>query len=124
MTDTIPQPPQQLGDVRVILARRALAELPGAEDNERPYFWLGRLRAALEALLTGWPSGAPGGLDNGQREVLGQALADAIEHRTPPDWCADCVDSGEAYCCEHRADMSLCEAYVHLAAELGLDVAK
>jgi hypothetical protein len=87
---TISQPAPPLEDVRVVAARKALAELPGAEGNERPYFWVGRLKTSLMALLAAWPPGARGGLDNGQREVLGQALADALEHRTPEGFCAEC----------------------------------
>jgi hypothetical protein len=86
MTISHPAPP--LEDVRVVAARKALAELPAAEDNECPCFWVGRLKASLTALLAAWPPGARGGMDNGQREVLGQALADAIEHRTPEGFCA------------------------------------
>jgi hypothetical protein len=63
------------------VAREALAELAEASDNEQPYFWIGRLKTALRSLADGWP--AADGLNAAQREVLGQALADAIDHRTP-----------------------------------------
>jgi hypothetical protein len=58
MPDTIPQTAQPLEDVHLTAARKTLAELPDAADNERPYFWLGRLEP--------WPSAAgaatgPGG---------------------------------------------------------------
>jgi hypothetical protein len=66
-----PQPRPPLDDVCVVAARKALAELPEAEDNERWYFWVGRLKVSLTALLAAWPPGARGGLDNGQREVGG-----------------------------------------------------
>jgi hypothetical protein len=78
MTISHTAPP--LDDARIVVARRALAELPEPGDNERPYYWVGRLRVLVAALVTAWPSGVPGGLDNGQREVLAFALADAISH--------------------------------------------
>jgi hypothetical protein len=58
MTDTIPHPTPPLEDARSVVARRALAELPDASDNEEPYFWLGRLSAALADFVA---VAAPGG---------------------------------------------------------------
>jgi hypothetical protein len=122
MTETIPQPRPPLEDVRVVAARKALAELPAAEDNERPYFWVGRLRTSLEALLVAWPPGARGGMDNGQREVLGQALADAIAHRDPAGYCEECERRPAGLCDDHAADLDLTDAYLYLACELGIEV--
>jgi hypothetical protein len=120
MTISHPAPP--LEDVRVVAARKALAELPDAEDNERPYFWVGRMKKSLTALLAAWPPGARGGLDNGQREVLGQALADAIERRTPEGFCAKCEARPEGLCNDCSADLDLTDAYLALGRELGIEV--
>lgn len=122
MSATIPHPAPPLDDVRVSAARQALAELPEAEDNERPCFWIGRLKAALQALVTSWPSGVPGGLDYGQREVLGQALADALEYRMPSADCDECEVRPEGLCNDHAADLDLTDAYLALARELGIEV--
>ena len=122
MTETVPQSAAPLEDIRITTARRALAELPAAEDNERPYFWVGRLQSSLAALLTAWPTGARGGLDNGQREILGQALADAISYRTPEGFCADCEAHPAALCGDHAADLDLTDAYLTLARELSIEV--
>ena len=120
---TIPHTAPPLDDYRVTAARRALAELPEADDNERPYFWIGRLKTSLLALADGWPSGVPGGPDSGQREVLGQALADALDHRTPSGDCADCdVRPEGGLCNDHAADLDLTDAYIALARELGIEV--
>jgi hypothetical protein len=117
MTISHASPPP--GDIYVEAARQALAELPGAEDNERPYFWLGRLRTALAALVA---VASPGGMDDGQREVLGQALADATEHRTPEGFCAECEARPEGLCNDCAADLDLTDAYLALGRELGIEV--
>jgi hypothetical protein len=119
---TIPHAAPALDDIRVVAARRALAELPEADDNERPYFWIERLRTALAAVAGGWPSGVTGGLDHGQREVIGQALADAIEYRTPPADCEDCDAHPAGLCNDHAADLDLTDAYLALGRELGIEV--
>lgn len=118
----IPQQAPPLDDVRLVAARQALAELPDVDDNERPDFWLGRLRVHLEVLTAAWPTGVPGGLDPGQREVLGQALADALEYRTPTGACEDCDVRPEGLCTDHAADLDLTDAYIALARELGIEV--
>jgi hypothetical protein len=100
---TISHPPVALENERLTVARQALAELPAAEDNDRPHFWIGRLSAALTDLVA---VASPGGLDNGQREVLGHALADAIEHRTPYGDCVDCDTRPEGLCSDHAADLA------------------
>jgi hypothetical protein len=118
---TIPHTAPPLEDNRVASARQALAELPGADSNEYPYFWIGRLKTALRSLVDGWPPGVPGGLDSGQREVLGQALADATEYRTPSGDCEDCDTRPGGLCCDHAADLDLTDAYLALGRELGIE---
>ena len=120
MTISHPVPPPE--DVRLVAARKTLAELPDAEDIDRPWFWIGRLRVHLETLTAAWPAGVPGGLDHGQREVLGQALADALEHRTPEGFCAECEVRPEGLCNDCAADLDLTDAYLALGRELGIEV--
>jgi hypothetical protein len=124
MTNTIPHPTPPLEDARVVVARQALAELPDASDNEKPYFWLGRLRHSLQALVDGWSPGVHGGMDDGQREVLGQALADAIARRTPEGFCAECEARPEGLCNDCAADLDLTDAYLALARELDVEVSQ
>jgi hypothetical protein len=61
-------------------------------------------------------------LDDGQREVLAQALGDAIEYRTPEGFCADCEMRPEGLCNDHAADLDLTDAYIALSRELGLEI--
>lgn len=64
-------------------------------------------------------------LDDGQREVLAQALADAIARRDPgpPSDCADCMlEAPGTLCGDHEADLQLTDAYLQLADELGIEV--
>jgi len=119
MPDTIPQPAQPLENVHLTVSRKTLAELPPAEDIEQPYFWIGRLRTALANLAA---VASPGGMDAGQREVLGQALADAIAHRTPEGFCTECETRPEGLCNDHAADLDLTDAYIQLGRELGIEV--
>jgi hypothetical protein len=119
MTHTIPHPAPPLEDARIAVARQALAELPDASDNERPYFWLGRLTTTLRDLVA---IAAPGGLDNGQRELVGRALADAISYRTPEGFCRDCETHPAGLCEDHAADLDLTDAYLALARELHVEV--
>jgi hypothetical protein len=60
-------------------------------------------------------------LDEGQREVLGAALSDAIAHRSEhaDGHCADCRAGA---CDEAAADASLAEAYLALGRELAIRV--
>ena len=64
------------------------------------------------------------GLDDGQREVLGQALADAIACRTPDSFCTCCEDHPAGLCDDHAADLDLTDAYLALGRELGIEVAR
>jgi hypothetical protein len=125
MPDTIPQPTPPLEDYRVTAARQALGEMPLIADIENPYFWLARLSGHVRALAGGWPSGTPGGLSNEHREVLAAALADAADYRearASDGYCADCEASESQLCSDHEADFDLHDAYVALAAELGLEL--
>jgi hypothetical protein len=117
---TISHPPVALEDVHLTAARKTLAELPDGSANDEPYFWIGRLSAALTDLVA---VASPGGLDNGQREVLGQALADAIARRTPEGLCEECEVRPEGLCNDHAADLDLTDAYIALGRELGIQVA-
>jgi hypothetical protein len=56
------------------------------------------------------------------RETLGQALADAITLRTPPGGCPDCAEHPDWVCDDHAADLDLTDAYMALAAELGIEI--
>jgi hypothetical protein len=107
-----------LEDVHLAAARKTLAELPPAEDIEQPYFWIGRLRTALAELAA---VASPGGMDTGQREVVGQALADAIASRSTEP-CVDCVEHPAGLCNDHAADLDLTDAYIALGRELGIEV--
>ena len=109
MSTTIPHPAPPLEDVRAVAARQALAEMPGADDNDRPYLCIGHLQVLWSAVL--------GGL----REVLGQALADALEYRTVGS-CKDCDVRPEGLCNDHAADLDLTDASIALARDLGIEV--
>ena len=55
-----------------------------------------------------------------QREVLGQALADAIEHRTPGAHCSDCDDHPAGLCYDHAGDLDRTDDYLALGRQLGI----
>lgn len=61
-------------------------------------------------------------LDEAQREVLGQALADALEYRMPDGFCSDCEASPVDLCDAHAADLDRTDAYLVLARDLGIEV--
>ena len=115
---TIPHPSPPLEDIHLTAARKLLAELPAADDTDTPWYWIGRLRVALQSLAD---VASPGGMDTGQREVLGQALADAIAHRTP-GICEECDVRPDGLCDDHAADLDLTDAYLALGRELGIEV--
>jgi hypothetical protein len=96
--------------------------MPPTEDIERPYFWIGRLKACVQSLVDGWSTGVPGGLDNGQREVLGQLIADGLDYRPPEGACVECDVRPEGLCNDHAADLDLTDAYIALSRELGIEV--
>jgi hypothetical protein len=67
----------------------------------------------------------PGGPITGiQAEVIGQALADAIEFRRDAagGWCADCEAYPSGLCLDHATDLDRADDYLALARELGLEV--
>jgi len=80
-----------------------------------------------------WRDGYEAGCDDEQRsfvpeltpdrrQVLGQALADAIEHRTPQGFCPDCDAHPAGLCADHAADLDKTDAYLALARDLGIEV--
>jgi hypothetical protein len=56
----------------------------------------------------------------GQREVLRQALEDAVYYRDPPVQCGDC-DAVDALCEGCAAGLARARAYLDLGRELGLE---
>jgi hypothetical protein len=59
-----------------------------------------------------------------QREVLWQALADAVWYRDPPVYCPACdgLDGLDGLCEECAAGLARARAYLALGRELGIDV--
>jgi hypothetical protein len=55
-----------------------------------------------------------------QREVLRQALADAVFYRDPPVHCPSC-ESLDELCAECAAGLARARAYLDLGHELGLE---
>jgi hypothetical protein len=103
-----------LGDYRADLASAPLMHPPPMA------VWAQRLSRALDDIIR-----APGGcLTDGQREVLGHALADAIENneRGLDDFCAGCDRHPSALCAGHAADLDRADSYRALARTLGIEV--
>jgi hypothetical protein len=57
----------------------------------------------------------------GQREVLRQALADAVYYRDPPAQCAACAAMDDL-CAGCAAGLARARAYLALGRDLGMDV--
>lgn len=57
-----------------------------------------------------------------QLVTLGQVLADAVARREPSGFCTDCEVHPASLCEPHAADLDRCDAYLALAAELGIEV--
>ncbi len=55
-----------------------------------------------------------------QREVLRQALADAVYYRDPPLECSSC-EALDALCADCAAGLARARAYLDLGRELGLE---
>jgi len=55
-----------------------------------------------------------------QREVLRQALADAVYYRDPPVNC-DACDGLDGLCEQCSAGLARARAYLHLGRELGVE---
>jgi hypothetical protein len=62
-------------------------------------------------------------LQRGQRELLTQALADAIYYRDPPVYCPSCDAGGaeRALCDGCAATLARASAYLDLRRKLGLE---
>jgi hypothetical protein len=58
-----------------------------------------------------------------QRDLLAQALADAVYYRDPPVHCPACdaQDAPDALCAECAATLVRATAYLDLGRELGLE---
>ncbi len=54
-----------------------------------------------------------------QRELLAQALGDAVAYRRPEGPCSDCEEQ-RALCGDHAADLARSLGYVDLATFLGI----
>jgi hypothetical protein len=78
----------------------------GALCNWLPARWE---RGVMRPAITLWP---------GQREILRQALADAVFYRDPPVWCPVCEVEG-ALCEECAAGLARARAYLALGRTLG-----
>ena len=57
-----------------------------------------------------------------QREVLRQALADAVYYRDPPVQCTACAAQVGGLCAGCAAGLTRARAYLALGRDLGLDV--
>jgi hypothetical protein len=57
-----------------------------------------------------------------QLATLGQVLADAITYRDPAGDCAGCEAHPAGLCEDHAADLDKTDAYLKLAAALGIEV--
>ena len=57
-----------------------------------------------------------------QLETLRQALTDAIAYRDPSGTCPDCDLHPAGLCEDHAQDLDKTDAYLALAAELGIEV--
>jgi hypothetical protein len=60
-------------------------------------------------------------LSSAQREVLRQALADAVYYRDPPPECGACGAAG-GLCDQCTADLARARTYLHLGRDLGLEL--
>jgi hypothetical protein len=59
-------------------------------------------------------------LDQDQRNVIGQTLADAINYRKPSGACRNCDDHPAGLCDDHADDLDRTDAYLALARDLGI----
>ena len=56
-----------------------------------------------------------------QREMLAQALADAVWYRDPPLYCEAC-DARDTLCARCAVSLARARAYLDLGRELGVEV--
>jgi len=112
-------------DLRVAAAREFLRHVrTGPKPAALPRPALDRQAAELCKLLgqvLDYADSYPAA-DEGQREVLAQALADAVAYRDPDGYCLDCAGRPAGLCDEHAADLDLTDAYLGLGKELGIEV--
>jgi hypothetical protein len=113
-------------DLRVAAAREFLRHVrTGPKPAALPRQALDRETAELCKLLgqvLDYVDSHPAA-DEGQREVLARALADAVAYRDPDGHCLDCAGHPAGLCDEHAADLDLTDAYLALGKELGIEVA-
>jgi hypothetical protein len=103
-------------DPRLIRARDALAAAVHPVDHLPPSV-MARELAELRQVVTGLVD-----LVDEHREILGQALADAVTLREPASECDDCRLAAGLWCHRHEADMEAVGAYGELGRAFGLDV--
>jgi hypothetical protein len=77
--------------------------------------------AADHAAVIGWVVPPGRGLSPAGLGVLAQALADAVSHRDPSGFCADCERHPAGLCYDHAADLDTADAYLALARGLGIE---
>ena len=115
-------------DVRVTAAREFLRHVrTGPKPAALPRQVADREAAELRKLLgqvLDYVDSRPADLDDGRREVLGQALADAVIYRDPSGFCPDCEVHPAGLCDDHAADLDVTDAYLALGRELGIKVAR
>ena len=78
------------------------------------------LNVARDALLD--EPTATVALSSEQREILAQALADAVQYRDPGGLCAGCETSPAGLCDDHADELDKTDAYLALADALGIEV--
>ena len=92
----------------------------GPEPDHPALAW--RLYSELRSVLQLDDDGQADALTPDQRDVLAQALADAIEYRTPGADCADCDEHPAGLCPDHADDLNRSDAYLAVASQLGIEV--
>jgi hypothetical protein len=60
-------------------------------------------------------------VSSAQRELLRQALADAVYYRDPPVECSAC-EVRDGLCDQCTAELARARSYLHLGRELGVEV--
>jgi hypothetical protein len=116
-------------DQRLTAAREYLACARGQRISRLPRPVLQRVATELRRqlgqvldVIGGLGEASPTALDEGQREVLGRALGDAIWWRTDTSRCEACIQSPSGVCEQHAPDLNLRDAYIRLSHELGIEV--
>lgn len=113
-------------------ARHALRKLPAAgllpccgPPGQPVTSWIDQLRTLLLQML-GVTAAKLAQVDEGERGILRQALADAIGVRAAAaaQPCPDCVTHPALLCPRHAAELDWVSAYRTLAGDLDLDLAQ